>query len=187
MQPVPGSPVADRVPLIDKPVAQKVTVRGVYSTPSIQDALRDDPNTESIVQVTDSKGQYVKIDANKSFTLQELLEAWTSFVSGIDTPQLKSALSARSPKLANHWKIDYELDNELQFNRLTFDLKPKLLDYLRRKFENESIEILFTISENTGIRSDIPYTDEERWNLLLSRYPTLGSLKTKFGLDFEHY
>ena len=142
--------------------------------------------TTSVVR-EGSQNQYVKKESNKFFTQLELLDTWKAFVSTIDAPQMKSALSAREPVLTGQWQIEYELDTELQFNRLTFDLKPKLLGFLRRHLQNDALEILFKVSEETSSRSDIPYTDEERWNLLVTRYPTLGSLKSKFGLDFEHY
>ena len=89
--------------------------------------------------------------------------------------------------LNDRTQIEYLLDTELQFNRITMDLKPKLLGFLRRHFDNEAIEIHFKISETTSNQANIPYTDEERWNLLVNRYPSLGGLKSKFGLDFEHY
>ena len=120
-------------------------------------------------------------------TQQELLQCWKVFVGTIEAPQLKSALSAREPSLNDRMQIEYELDTELQFNRLSLDLKPKLLGFLRRHFDNETIEIHFKISEGTSNQSEIPYTDEERWNLLVNRYPSLSGLKSKFGLDFEHY
>jgi len=172
----------------ERPVARKIINRGAFSTPSILDALKDDPKSEKTDRVAQEEGvQYSGKVAVKIFTETELIEAWRSFVNTIDAPQLKSALSAREPSLNNHWKIGYELDTELQFNRLTLDLKPKLQSYLRHRFENEAIEIHFTVSEGTNIQSAIPYTDEERWNLLVSKYPALTSLKSKFGLDFEHY
>jgi len=162
--------------------------RGAFSTPSILDALKDDPKSENATLVAHDEGvTYSGKEERKTFTGAELIEAWKSFVSTIDAPQLKSALSARDPGLSGRWNVSYELDTELQYNRLTLDLKPKLLGYLRRKFGNEAIEINFTVSEGTNIQSGIPYTDEERWNLLVSKYPALASLKSKFGLDFEHY
>jgi len=162
--------------------------RGAFSTPSILDALKDDPKSENATLVAHDEGvTYSGKEERKTFTGAELIEAWKSFVSTIDAPQLKSALSARDPGLSGRWNVSYELDTELQYNRLTHDLKPKLLGYLRRKFGNEAIEINFTVSEGTNIQSGIPYTDEERWNLLVSKYPALASLKSKFGLDFEHY
>ena len=146
-----------------------------------------DPKPDDAGIVADKGEQYIKNKEAKSLSQQELTEAWKIFVSTIEAPQLKSALSAREPRLTNQTQIEYELDTELQFNRLTLDLKPKLVGYLRRNFENEAIEILFKVSESTDHQSDIPYTDEERWNLLVSRYPALAPLKSKFGLDFEHY
>lgn len=152
------------------------------------EALKVDPKLEKTERIAQEDGStYSEKEAAKTFSESELMEAWKIFVNTVDAPQLKSALSAREPSLGSDWKIGYVLDTELQFNRLTLDLKPKLQGYLRRTFENEAIEIHFTVSEGTNIQSGIPYTDEERWNLLVSKYPALASLKSKFGLDFEHY
>jgi hypothetical protein len=184
----PSQTVAE--PLISRPQVKKVIGRGAFSTPSILDALKeDDPQTQTSGVVREgSQNQYVKKEVDKSFTQLELLDAWRDFVTTIDdAPQMKSALSAREPFLSGHWQIEYELDTELQLNRLTLDLKPKLTGFLRRHFQNEALDILFKVTEETNSHPDIPYTDEERWNLLVSRYPSLGGLKSKFGLDFEHY
>ena len=58
---------------------------------------------------------------------------------------------------------------------------------MRRQLENQAIEITFQVSDDLAPISDIPYTDEEKWNVLVSKYPSLALLKSKFGLDFEHY
>jgi hypothetical protein len=91
------------------------------------------------------------------------------------------------PVLNDNWEVEYELDTELQFNRLTLDLKPKLLGHLRRILRNESVEVLFKVSEDMSQRPHIPYTESERWSLLVEKYPALANLKSKFGLDFEHF
>ena len=186
--------VPPSVPRIAQPVTveatpRKIAVRGSFSTPSILDALRDEPLVEDIRSVAETNGtDYLPPQKEKPFLQQELLEAWKGFVTTItDAPQLKSALGAREPKLTGQWQIEYELDTELQYNRLTADLKPKLLGFLRRKFDNESIVINFSVSEQINQSAHIPYTDEERWNLLVTKYPSLAGLKAKFGLDFEHY
>ena len=186
--------VPPSVPRIAQPVTveatpRKIAVRGSFSTPSILDALRDEPLVEDIRSVAETNGtDYLPPQKEKPFLQQELLEAWKGFVTTItDAPQLKSALGAREPKLTGQWQIEYELDTELQYNRLTADLKPKLLGFLRRKFDNESIVINFSVSEQINQSAHITYTDEERWNLLVTKYPSLAGLKAKFGLDFEHY
>lgn len=132
------------------------------------------------------KDQPAQSDNISPFSQQELLEAWKFFVGRVDAPQLKSALSTREPVLTNKCHIEYELDTDLQFTRLTNELKPKLLEYLRQRFGNQSIEISFTVTVENGERPKIPYTEAERWDSLVDKYPALATLKSKFGLDFEH-
>lgn len=175
-------------PVNHHPTTRRVTGRGDYSTPSILDALREEPKPEDLGIVSEAAAnQYSKNETTHLFSPQELLEAWKIFVGKIVAPQLKSALSAREPSLTGAWQIEYELDTELQLNRLTLELKPKLLGYLRHQFRNEAIEIQFKVSANAAHQSNIPYTDAERWSSLVEKYPALAALKSKFGLDFEHF
>ena len=175
-------------PAILRPTTQRVTNRGAYSTPSILDALRDKPKEDEPGVVSEvGANQYSKNETVYPFSQQELMEAWKIFVEKIDAPQLKSALGAREPSFNGAWQIEYELDTELQLNRLALDLKPKLQSYLRQHFRNEAIEIQFKVSNSASLQSNIPYTDAERWTLLVEKYPALASLKSKFGLDFEHF
>ncbi len=168
--------------------ARKPVGRSSYATPSILDALNDLSTESELGIIADStSSSYHEKETAKPFELPELLVAWLTFVSTVEAPQLKSALSAREPQIIGEWEILYELDTELQYNRLTLDLKPKLLGFLRRQLENQVIEITFQVSDDLAPLSDIPYTDEEKWNVLVSKYPSLALLKSKFGLDFEHY
>ena len=152
------------------------------------DALRDEPKTSETGKVDKNDlNQDAPIKKDHPFTQNELLEEWKNFVGLIDAPQIKSALSAREPFLTENWLIEYELDTELQHNRITNDFKPKLLGFLRRHFKNDAIEIQFKVSVDAGQQPNIPYTDAERWNSLVEKYPALSDLKSKFGLDFEHF
>lgn len=89
------------------------------------------------------------------------------------------------PDGKEEWIIGYELDNELQMQRLTLDLKPKLLSYLRRHLNNDAIDIKFSVIPHTDTGSAVPYTDSEKWQVLVEKNPSLAYLKSKFGLDFE--
>ncbi len=174
------------IPSISAP--RKPVARSLFATPSILDALSDLPKDSNLGEIADPIGDvYGDSMIEKPFELAQLLVAWLTFVSAVEAPQLKSALSAREPQIVGEWEILYELDTELQYNRLTLDLKPKLLGFLRRKLENQAIEITFKVSDDLAPKSDIPYTDEEKWNVLVGKYPSLALLKSKFGLDFEHY
>lgn len=70
-----------------------------------------------------------------------MLLVWKKFVEQVDAPQLKSALSTREPKLNENWRIEYLLDNDVQLQRITLDLKPRLIGHLHRTLQNELIEI----------------------------------------------
>ena len=152
------------------------------------DALRNEPLTENRIESSEvAVNQYSTSETAYPFSQSELLEAWKTFVEKIDAPQLKSALGAREPSITSDWQIDYDLDTELQFNRLALDIKPKLQSFLRQHFRNEAIEIQFKVSTSESNLPNIPYTDTERWALLVEKYPPLAGLKSKFGLDFEHF
>ena len=121
------------------------------------------------------------------FSQKDLAVAWKRFVALIDAPQIRTALGIREPVLKDGYLIEYELDTELELNRLALDLKPRLLGFLRSNLRNESIEIQFKVLSDSTQPIGVPYTDSEKWALLAKKYPALASLKSKFGLDFEHF
>lgn len=171
--------------VVPKHVSRSIPGSEAFAIPSISDAFREDIPAKD-------KDKEVKPDAEissptelKPFTQDQLNHIWKIFVEDIDAPQLKSALSSRLPLLKEEWKIIYELDNELQNQRIILELKPQLLGFLRQHFENEKIEIEFIIVENEDYKPDVPYTDTEKWQALAEKYPALVSLKNKFGLDFQ--
>lgn len=169
-----------------RPLTPRVSGRDAFATPSISGALRESAaihEKESFyVQDKSSSGTKIK---NNSFSREELTKVWKRYVEKIEAPQLKSALSIKEPMLREKWNVEYELDNELQLQRLTLDIKPKLLGWLREHLNNESIDINFTISPNQETGTSVPYTESEKWQTLVDKYPSLASLKSKFGLDFE--
>ena len=182
------SAVVDEVPAVRPRATRRAVGRDAFSTPSIMDALRNEPLTENRIESSEvAVNQYSTSETAYPFSQSELLEAWKTFVEKIDAPQLKSALGAREPHVTSDWQIEYDLDTELQYNRLALDIKPKLQSYLRQHFRNEAIEIQFKVSTSESNLPNIPYTDTERWALLVEKYPPLAGLKSKFGLDFEHF
>ncbi len=157
-----------------------------FSIPSISEALRDDfPKKEKNKPGKSEIELLQETPQLNPFTQDQLTLKWKNFVENIDAPQLKSALSSRTPLLKEDWKIGYELDNDLQNQRITLELKPQLLGFLRSQFGNEAIEIEFIICENNDFKPDVPYTDTEKWQALAEKYPSLISLKNRFGLDFQ--
>jgi DNA polymerase-3 subunit gamma/tau len=161
-------------------------IRGseAFAIPSIADAFRENIPLKNEDTGTKPQTESKSVEL-QPFTQDQLNHVWKIFVEDIDAPQLKSALSSRLPQLGDDWKIIYELDNELQNQRITLELKPQLLGFLRQNFRNEKIEIEFIITENKDFKPEVPYTESEKWQALAEKYPSLITLKNKFGLDFQ--
>jgi hypothetical protein len=60
-----------------------------------------------------------------------------------------------------------------------------LLGYLRRNLNNDLIDIDFSVIPHHDTGSSVPYTDSEKWQALVEKYPSLAYLKSKFGLDLK--
>ncbi len=121
----------------------------------------------------------------RPFDLSQLIEAWKKFAESVDAAQLRSALSVREPIFTEDYNIVYNLDNEVQRQRITLDLKPKLLAHLHTALHNDKITVEFNVTENKEEIQNRPYTNQEKFNVLAAKYPLLGSMKQKFGLDFD--
>ena len=174
-------------PASHRQVIPRVTGRDSISTPSILDALKDETVKHEIQKGLIQNGiKGVEIKNAKPFSPEELVEVWKVFVETIDLPQIKSALTMREPILGELWQVTYDLDSEIQLNRLTLDIKPKLLGFLRTRLKNEEIEIQFKVTEHINQETSLPYTDSEKWQTLVEKFPDLAKFRTKFGLDFEH-
>jgi hypothetical protein len=62
--------------------------------------------------------------------------------------------------------------------------KYMILEYLRNKLENDKIEITTKIVE--GERSNIPYTNKDKFKKMLDENPQLEILRIKLGLDPDY-
>ncbi len=154
------------------------------STPSISGMLNG--NNLSVVSEPGSALLKEKgVIKEQAFDTDQLIKAWKEFADTVDAAQLRSALSVREPFLTDNFKISYNLDNEVQRQRIILDLKPKLLAYLNTALHNDQISIEFNVTENLEDIMNKPYTDQEKFNSLVTKYPVLGIMKQRFGLDFE--
>ena len=154
------------------------------STPSISGMLSEnnlsgvsEPASGSVKEQGDIKEQL--------FDSEQLTKAWKEFAETVEAAQLNSALTVREPLLLDNFIVSYNLDNEVQSNRIVSDLKPKLLAHLHRVLRNELITVVFIVSENKQEILNKPYTNQEKFNTLASKYPVLHVMKQRFGLEFE--
>jgi len=64
-------------------------------------------------------------------------------------------------------------------------VKPKLLAHLHKALHNELITVEFVVTENVQEILNKPYTNQEKFNTLSSKYPILNQMKQRFGLEFD--
>ena len=154
------------------------------STPSIFGMLNGN-NFSGVSEPASALLKEKGVIKEQAFDADQLTKAWKEFADTVDAAQLRSALSVREPFLTDNFKIGYNLDNEVQRQRIILDLKPKLLAYLNKILHNDQISIEFNVTENLEEIMNKPYTDQEKFNSLVAKYPVLGIMKQRFGLDFE--
>jgi hypothetical protein len=154
------------------------------STPSIS-AMLNGRNLSGVSEPILSRKGESEVQNVIPFDQVTLSKFWKDFAETVDAAQLKSALSVRQPILGEKFSIIYHLDNEVQRQRIILDLKPKLLGYLNKALNNDKITIEFLVTENLEEIKNKPYTDQEKFGVLVEKYPVLSLLKQRFGLDFE--
>jgi DNA polymerase-3 subunit gamma/tau len=153
------------------------------STPSISGMLSE--NHLAGVSEPSGAGKDKSAIREQDFDLAQLTKAWKDFAETVEAAQLKSALSVREPILKDHFVISYSLDNEVQSTRIVSDVKPRLLAFLHKVLHNERITVEFIVTENKQEILNKPFTNQEKFNTLASKYPLLNLMKQRFGLEFE--
>lgn len=83
--------------------------------------------------------------------------------------------------MKENFQLYLAIENTIQENLIN-SIKPELVSFLRKELKNAKIQLITEITEKTTGR--IIYTDEERYEELLKKNPSLALLKQKFNLDF---
>jgi len=178
-QPVKSPPVSH---LSDKDRRSRYMKTENLSTPSISGMLNGD---QLVVLEPERSGMRGETLNEQSFDSAQLINAWKEFAEVVEAAQLKSALSVREPILTDNYVVTYSLDNEVQRQRITLDIKPKLLAHLHKVLHNDRISVEFDVTENQSEIMNKPYTNQEKFNALAARYSVLNLMRQRFGLDFE--
>ncbi len=66
---------------------------------------------------------------------------------------------------------------------LLLSIKSELVDFLRRRLNNGSIQLISTMEERQSKK--VAYTNKEKFEHLAEKNPILNQLKEKFGLDAD--
>ncbi len=92
-------------------------------------------------------------------------------------------MANRELKLEEDYTIKLYLDNAVQIDQLS-DFKPDLLAFLRKSLNNSLILIETSVMEQKTERKI--YTDNDKLNFILDKYPIVTDLRKRLGLDMDY-
>ncbi len=131
-----------------------------------------------------------EIDTSKlrktDFPASAMLKTWKeviTFVKQKGKSNLGITLGVFPPKLKENYVIELPLSNSSQVEMM-MEEKYMVLEFLRNKLENDYIEITTTIIE--GEKSNIPYTNKDKFAKMMEENPHLETLRMKLGLDPDY-
>ena len=118
-----------------------------------------------------------------TFEHEELLLYWDNYVKKIEEQgrhNLAAILKIDEPKLKGNYIIGIEFPNST--NKIEVEReKSELLKYLRISLNNYAIDL--DISVNETIEKKFVYTNEEKFQKLKEKNPSLEALKKSFNLE----
>ena len=120
------------------------------------------------------------------FSEIQLLKDWKELISFIKErgkSNLGITLGVHQPKLLEGWIIEFPLSNAAQ-SEMILEEKYIILEYLRNKLQNDKIEMITRIVP--AHKSDVPYTNKDKFKKMLDENPQLEILRIKLGLDPDY-
>ncbi|MFN2379112.1 MAG: DNA polymerase III subunit gamma/tau [Bacteroidales bacterium] len=125
------------------------------------------------------------IKAESQFDSYMVLKSWVAFGESLggEHPRMYSIVKGTSPSLSDEGGIVVELSTEAQKEFFDHNFKQNVIRHFRKELKNSSVKVESIVSESEG--SNIPYTDEEKYNYLKTKNPAIDDLKRELGLELE--
>ena len=146
--------------------------------------------TAAFKQMNEKKDVEEEIDISKlrntDFSATKMLETWKeviAFVKLKGKSNLGITLGVFLPELKDNHVIELPLSNHSQVEML-LEEKYMILEFLRNKLENDYIEITTKVIK--GGKSNIPYTNKDKFAKMMDQNPHLETLRMKLGLDPDY-
>jgi DNA polymerase-3 subunit gamma/tau len=119
----------------------------------------------------------------EEFSSQSFEKAWDEFTDSLkgEGTRIISMFKSVTTEVENDQNIRIHLSNAAQKDLFVQNYKQKLANFLKNRFKSQAIdiEIVVDLLETNGIL----YSDEQKYNYLVSKYPGLKDLKKAFNLD----
>lgn len=125
----------------------------------------------------------VSLNEKENFTPAAFDIAWQEFTNQLngEGTRIVSMFKSIKPELENDRTIRIHLNNAAQKDTFILNYKPRLISFLQNRFMTGDIDIETTVDLSES--SEILYSDDQKLNYLVNKYPILKEMKKIFNLD----
>jgi DNA polymerase-3 subunit gamma/tau len=169
--------VKHNVPAATKPVA---STSGLRSAKKLVDTKQINET-----QSAQNQANLLSKDA-KVISLEALQIEWHSLAQSYKKANLinKFVLMDRPIELKGN-TVHIQVENEVQVQQFNEGIRLEILQALRSSMENFDLDIeLIVIPHDTPDKKTL-YTQSDKYDFLMAKYPLLAEMKQKLGLDYE--
>ena len=96
---------------------------------------------------------------------------------------MSSIIKAMKPDINKDNLITLVLKTDAQKEYIDNNYKQGMIDYLRKELKNSSINLKTIVEEESS--DTTPYTQQQKYDHLSNKNPSLDKLKKDFSLDFD--
>ena len=117
------------------------------------------------------------------FTPEAFELAWQEFTDNLkgEGTRIVSMFKTIRPELENDQTVKIHLSNAAQKDTFILHYKPKLMSFLESRFILSDFDIETTV--DLSETNEVLYSDEQKLNYLINKYPILKEMRKTFNLD----
>jgi DNA polymerase-3 subunit gamma/tau len=138
---------------------------------------------DSAIKPSDESELKNKISPTEEFNALSFEKAWNEFTDLLkgDGTRVISMFKSVTTEVDNDHIIKIHLSNAAQKDFFVQNYRQKLVNFLNKRFKSQDIDIDTVV--DLSDTNEILYSDEQKYNHLVSKYPELKDFKKAFNLD----
>ena len=161
-------------PVIEKH-AKSFSIKDIISDE--KKAMHDNPEP-----LTEEAKKY-EIQSLEEFNSLSFEKVWNEFKDSLrgEGTRIISMFNSVTTEVENDQSIRIHLSNAAQKDLFVKNYKQKLASFMMNRFNSKEIDIETVV--DLSEKNEVLYSDEQKYNYLVSKYPGLKDFKKAFNLD----
>lgn len=150
---------------------------------SIKDVISEEKKTVTKNPEAEGESPINKKEQFEELNQESFGKVWNEFKDSLKTEgtRIISMFKSVTTEIDNDQSIRIRLSNAAQKDLFVNEYKQRLLSYLKKRIRLSEIDIEAVVDLSEG--NEILYSDDQKYNYLVSKYPGLKDFKKAFNLD----